>query len=60
MHVRMRGTLIHRAYLTWCFIVPCSDYLPVLVEFMFERGITPFLTSIPDCACQEESLTEDI
>jgi len=41
--VWMRGTLIHCAYLTWCFIVPCNDYLPVLVEFMFERGITPFL-----------------
>jgi len=27
---------------------------------MFERGITPLLTSIPDCACQEESLTEDM
>ena len=60
MHVWMRGTLIHCSYLTGCFIVPCSGYLPVLVGFMFERGITPFLTSIPDCACQEESLTEDI
>lgn len=60
VHVWTRGILTHCADLTWCFIVPCNDSLPVLVEFIFERGITPFLTSIPDCACQEESLTEDI
>jgi hypothetical protein len=34
VHVWMKGTLTHCVNLTWCFIVPCSDSLPVLSSFL--------------------------